>query len=131
MEFFDEVVNKAKEAFDVASKKTNEVVSVQKLKFEAASMESKLSKDFETLGRLVFDGQQNHVDHGDSIAALIEEIRVKQEKLASLKDQILKMKGKTLCAHCGAALQTGAMYCSFCGASVQAGAAEASEQAAE
>ena len=55
MEFLDSALVKAKEVFDVACKKTNEVVSSGKQKFDVASIESKRSKDFEKLGKLYFN----------------------------------------------------------------------------
>ena len=51
MGFFEDAVVKAKEYYDVAAKKTGEVVSIQKLKFKASQVNSKLSKDF-FLGRI-------------------------------------------------------------------------------
>ena len=51
MDFFDDAVNKAKEALDVACKKTNEVVTTQKQRFDIASLEAKRTRDFEALGR--------------------------------------------------------------------------------
>ena len=50
MDFFDDAVNKAKEALDVACKKTNEVVTTQKQRFDIASLEAKRTRDFEALG---------------------------------------------------------------------------------
>lgn len=44
MDFIDDAVTKAKEAFDVACKKTNEVVTTQKQKFDIASLEAKRIK---------------------------------------------------------------------------------------
>ena len=55
MEFFDDVINKTRDAIDVAYKKTNEVVSIQRQKFDIAAMESKLAKDYQNLGRVCFD----------------------------------------------------------------------------
>ena len=34
MDFFDDVINKTRDALDVAYKKTNDVVSIQKQKFD-------------------------------------------------------------------------------------------------
>ena len=42
MEFFDNAVNKAKEAIDIACKKTNEVVSTQKQKFDVKTYDAQV-----------------------------------------------------------------------------------------
>ena len=55
MEFFDDAVSKAKEAIDVACKKTNEVVTLQKQKFNVAALESRRAKDFQLLGEIIYN----------------------------------------------------------------------------
>ena len=55
MEFFDDAVSKAKEAIDVACKKTNEVVTLQKQKFNMAALESRRAKDFQLLGEIIYN----------------------------------------------------------------------------
>ena len=54
MDFFDNALDKAKEAIDIVSKKTGEVVTAQKQKFDIASLENKKAKDFEKLGEIYF-----------------------------------------------------------------------------
>ncbi len=115
MDLIDGAVTRAKEAFDVACKKTNEVVAVQKQKFEAASLESRLSKDFETLGRLYYDVQRNGAMAGDGMETVMDAIEDKQAKLAVLKGEILRAKGKKICTECGATLPAESLFCNYCG----------------
>ena len=44
MDFLDNAVNTAREAFDIAYKKTGELVNSQKQKFDIASLENKRKK---------------------------------------------------------------------------------------
>ena len=115
MEFFEEAINKVKDAFDVATKKTNDVVSLQKQKFDLASMQSKLSKDYETLGRLCLDTVISGADLSDEAKALAGEIVDKEEQAEKLNAEILKAKGKKFCASCGTANNAEANFCYVCG----------------
>ena len=71
MDFFDDVVNKAKEAIDVASKKTGEVVNTQKQKFDIASLENKRAKDFAVLGEIYYNKIKDGEAQDENISELV------------------------------------------------------------
>ncbi len=87
MDFFENAVSKAKDVFDVACKKTEEVVNTGKVKLEIATLENKLSKDFEALGRIYFE-QIKETDCVDEVHSLKCAIFEKQEKIANLKEEL-------------------------------------------
>ena len=62
MDFFDNAVSKAKDVFDVACKKTEEVVTTGKQKLDIATLENKMTKDFEALGRIYFEQIKDNDD---------------------------------------------------------------------
>ena len=93
MEFFDNALNKAREAIGIACKKTEEVVSVQKQKFDIATIENKRNKDFEKLGKLYFE--------------VFGENETKETKNARV------------CPKCGAFVEDNAVFCSTCGAKIE------------
>ncbi len=117
MEFFEDALNKAKGAFDVAYKKTSEVVSVQRQKFDVASMNSKLSKEYELLGKLVIDAVENGTDIPEGAKIKTKEIRAREAEIEAAKDEILKAQGKKFCVNCGAANVREAHFCYACGES--------------
>ncbi len=83
----DNVFSKAKEVFEAAYKKTGSVARAGKHKFDISSLESKLSKDYEALGRLYFDAvfvgkQQSFKDSED----LIAEITRKKKQIEEMKN---------------------------------------------
>lgn len=118
MDFFDNAVSKAKEAFDVAYKKTNEVVSTQKQKFDAASVANKRDKDFEALGRLCFENLKDSEVEDEKIKALIAEIKLKNEQIEEINREINESKNKRTCPKCAAVIDKAAVYCSACGEKV-------------
>ena len=52
MEFLNDAVIKAKDVFDVARRKTGEVVTAEKKRFEISLLRSKREKDLAGLGRI-------------------------------------------------------------------------------
>ena len=115
MDFFDDVVNKAKEAIDVASKKTGEVVNTQKQKFDIASLENKRAKDFAVLGEIYYNKIKDGEAQDENISELVLSIKEKSEKIEKLKAEVNSAKNKRICPKCGAAIEQTSNYCNACG----------------
>ena len=95
MEFFENAVTKAKEAFDVARKKTGEMVSTGKQKFDIAAIESKRAKNFEALGKLYYNIVKDSEIDNVEIKKLVKSIKAKTEKINSLREEINSVKNKS------------------------------------
>ena len=108
MGFFEEAIVKVKEVYDVAAKKTSEVVSVQKLKLKATQVNSQLSKDFETLGRLYYE----NVKESDATPEYIELF----DSIDSKFDELEQIENEIICSNCGAKNVETAAFCNNCGA---------------
>lgn len=115
MDFIDDAVTKAKEAFDVACKKTSEVVTTQKQKFDIASLEAKRTKDFEALGRFYYSELKDNEIENEEAARLVAAIDEKNAKIEELRREINNIKNKRLCPKCGASIDKCSVYCNFCG----------------
>lgn len=115
MEFFENAVNKAKDVFDAACKKTGEVVSVQKQKYDIAGMKSNLNKSFEDFGRACLDFVLAEGDITDEAKSLAAEIVRKKEEIAQAKAELDKAQGKKECPNCGFCNVSEAHYCTACG----------------
>ena len=116
MSFIDDAINKTKEVFDVACKKTDEVVTTQKQKFSIASLESKREKDFADLGRIYFELAKNSTDLTDEARNLVDAISEKNEEIARLNQDIQNTKNKRICPNCNANIDMNSVYCNNCGA---------------
>ena len=116
MDFFDDMVNKAKEAIDVASKKTGEVVNTQKQKFDIASLESKRAKDYAVLGEMYYNKIKDGAVEDENVSELVLAIKEKSEKIEKLKAEVNSAKNKRICPKCGAAIEQTSNYCNACGA---------------
>ena len=115
MDFFDDMLSKAKDAIDVASKKTGEVVNTQKQKFDIASLESKRAKDFAVLGEIYYNKIKDGEALDENISELVLAIKEKSDKIDALRAEINSAKNKRICPKCGAAIDQTSNYCNACG----------------
>ena len=119
MDFLDNAVSKAKEVFDVAYKKTEVAVNTGKQKFDLASMENKLSKDYEKLGIIYYNTIKDADVSDEKIKELKIAIEEKLEKIEKIKADINEVKNKRFCPECGVAIDKNAAFCSSCGAKLE------------
>ncbi|MBQ8267590.1 MAG: hypothetical protein IJZ21_04315, partial [Clostridia bacterium] len=115
MGFLDDAINKTKEVFDVACKKTDEVVTIEKQKFNIASLKSKREKDYADLGKIYYELVKDSTDLNDEIRNLVDAIREKDEEIARLNEDIQSIKNKRVCPECNANIDVNSSYCNSCG----------------
>ena len=115
MDFLDNAVNKAKEVFDVACKKTNEVVTTQKQKFDIATIVNKRNKDFEALGKLYFEAVKESEIEDKEISNLVAKIKEKNELIKQINEEMGANKNMKVCPKCNAFVKDDAQFCSSCG----------------
>lgn len=116
MEFFDTAVNKVKDVFGVAYKKTEEVVTTQKQKIDIASMENKLSKEYEKLGKLYYDNIKNENIVEGELKDIVDVISAKITEIDAAKAELAKSKSKRLCPVCSEPIDISSNFCNHCGA---------------
>ena len=93
MGFLDDAIIKTKEVLDVACKKTDEIVTVEKQKFNIASLKSKREKVFANLGKIYFEKiKENPEDQSEEVCSLVDDICNKNDEIARLNDEIDKIK---------------------------------------
>lgn len=120
MGVFEDTVIKAKDAFDVAAKKTEEVWSIQKLRFNISSIKSQLSKEYETLGRVYYDSIKNNCDDDtETMEHIINEIDDKKVQISELEKEIACQKRMIICCSCKTKNLSHAIYCCKCGSKIQ------------
>lgn len=119
MGFFEDTFIKAKDVFETVGEKGGELISVQKLKIEAAKAESQISKNYATLGRVVYSNLKNGCAAGDGCDALVQAIDDDLAALETIQKKIADEKGLTFCPSCGDSNPNDAVYCSKCGAKLR------------
>ncbi len=86
MDFIDNALEKAKETLNVVSKKTEEVVQSGKQKFNIASLENQLSKDYKTLGEIYYNILKDSEIDDEQILKLYNDITNKNAQIEELKN---------------------------------------------
>lgn len=115
MGFLDDAITKTKEVFDVACKKTDEVVTLEKQKFSIASLKSKREKDYADLGKIYFELVKDATDLSDEARNLVDAIIEKNEEIVRLNENIQNIKNKRVCPECNANVDANSSYCNNCG----------------
>ena len=115
MDFLDDVLVKAKDMFDIAKNKTEEAVAIGKQRYDIASLESRLNKSYNALGRLCYENYKGNEEIADELKALITEISSEIEAIEEARAEIVKIKANRFCAKCGGAVTEAAVFCSHCG----------------
>lgn len=118
MDFFDNVVNKTKEVFDVAYKKTNEVVSTQKQKFDISSIQNKLNKEYIKLGKIYYTQLKDTEINDSELQNIINSIDKKIDRINVLTKEINDAKNKVICHNCSAVVDKDSIFCNLCGAKI-------------
>lgn len=116
MGVFEDVYAKAKSAADFAGKKTGELVEISRLKINAAELQSKINKEFEAMGLLVYNAAKEHVDCTAQVEKKSAGVDALYAQLAEVNDKIAELKRKKNCAECGFANPEDANFCLKCGA---------------
>lgn len=111
---FEDTVIKAKEFFGETGKLAEEVVKIQKLKFEISSKKSALSKVYATLGRYAYKNAVDGDENIEQAAKLISIITEKRQEIVLLEEKLAMYKGYTTCS-CGSSNKDGSKYCNGCG----------------
>lgn len=119
MEFFENAFSKAKEVFDVACKKTGEVVTVQKQKIDIATIENKRNKDYLALGKLYFDKIKDTGIDDNEVAELVSAIKEKSEQIKQINEEIKETKNMKTCPNCESFVKDEDLFCSVCGEKIE------------
>lgn len=115
MDFYN-FVDMAKRGFDTAVQKTETAVNISKQRLDQASLESKLSKSYEILGKYCYDAIIHNGDvDGDSVKPIIDDIAEKISQIEDIKREIINARNKKVCKECGTEMDKEAAFCSKCG----------------
>lgn len=97
MGFLDDAISKTKEVFDVACKKTDEIVTIEKQKFNIASLKTKREKDYTELGKIYFNMiKDDYEDASEEARNLVCEIIQKSEEIERLNEEIQNIKNQSI-----------------------------------
>lgn len=115
MEKFNDVFDKAKQAVDIACKKTGEIVNTEKKKFNIAAVKNERDKLYLKLGKTYFDFLGETEACNDAAKSIVAAIKNKTEEIERLEEEMYNSKEKVICKNCKKENLKGSAYCSKCG----------------
>ena len=107
------------ETAETVGKKTEEVMSVQKLKSHIRTLERGNERDFMDLGKMLFEKYKNGEEISGEFAAICEEISKRNHVMETYEKKLSQIKGEGTCKKCQSTLPKGAAYCPVCGEKVE------------
>ena len=115
-EFVDEFVFMAKNAADVASKKTGEVVESSKVRYQMKQLEWEIEKAYAKLGAIVYESRKSTEPFEEIIQLAVSEIDDLKERYHTYSEKLRAFKNVVLCPACGRENELHFSYCARCGA---------------
>ena len=82
-----------KETAEMAGKKTEEVVEVQKLKSQIRLMERGAERDFQDIGKIVYEQFKKGESVEDAFVELCEAVEKRENAIQEYKNEIERIKG--------------------------------------
>lgn len=115
MTVMEEVICKAKDLAGAAGKKTGELVSLTKLKFEAAEVARATSNKMEKIGRIVYAARLSGENADAALEKLFAEVAELEEQADELAVKIDELRCVKTCPACGKNNRAQAAFCQVCG----------------
>lgn len=114
-EFVDEFVFMAKNAADVASKKTGEVVESSKIRYQMKQIEWEIEKAYAKLGAIVYESKKSDDNFDEVIQLAVREIDDLKQRYDELAGKLRDYKNVVKCPGCGRENENTDSFCSRCG----------------
>lgn len=118
MSLFDDVIVNAAAAFDTVGKMATDVVDRSKVVVSSAELKNKISAQFETLGRYIYDTHESGNTDPAVVGQYVNEITDLINELKTLQDTLTSVSGKKICPRCACGNSCDSLFCKKCGASL-------------
>lgn len=118
MDFFDKLTKKAKETYDVASKRTGDLAKEAKLKMKMNENKSEINELYQEIGKKVYEKhvRLEQIDIKSELEEECTKIDVLSAEIETCLNQIRELKDKKQCPKCYNEIELDANFCRHCGA---------------
>lgn len=114
-DFFENLSKTFTKTADKVAKRTDEFISVQKVKSKKNSLENQMNSTYREIGKIVFAEYAKGNPLSEDLAKLCEKIKKYQKEIDICKSEIADIKGVKVCDSCGSPIPEEADYCMKCG----------------
>ncbi len=116
MEFLNKLGKKATETYQVTKEKATNLSEEIKIRGKISEYKEKIEEKYTEIGKEVYNQIKDGKDVSkDSITSKCDEIKISQEEISKLKEQLLAIKKVKKCVGCGAEIAIDSDFCSKCG----------------
>ncbi len=118
MSLFDDVIVNAAAAVDTFGKVAGDVVDRSRTRVSSAELKGKINKQFETLGRYIYDTSVSGTTDQSVVDEYVSNISVLIGELKSLQDTLTADLGRIICPKCCAKNSVDSLFCKKCGSTL-------------
>ena len=100
--FFGNLGKSISKTADKVAKKTDEFISIQRIRGQVSSLEQQMNGDFKRIGEIIYQKNVNGESFSVEIKELCQEISSIRNEIAACREEIAAKRGDKLCPACGA-----------------------------
>lgn len=116
MAFFDELKKSIGGAADYTVKKTGEVTGAAKIRMDIRSLNTKLTRCYENIGRTYYRCEKGEGENcAETISAFIVEADELKAEIAQLRVKLARLQGCVVCPACNSQISDQSIFCPICG----------------
>ena len=104
---------------EAVSKKTKEEVEVQKIKSQVRGMERSNERDFQDIGKMIYDKFKKGEVVGTAFIELCEAIEGREQAIEESGKKIAELKGLDVCPNCKEHVNADVVFCPKCGTKME------------
>ncbi|RHV88501.1 zinc ribbon domain-containing protein [Lachnospiraceae bacterium OF09-33XD] len=119
--FFGNLGKSISKTADKVAKKTDEFISIQRIRGQVSSLEQQMNGDFKRIGEIIYQKNVNGESFSVEIKELCQEISSIRNEIAACREEIAAKRGDKLCPACGASVPQDARFCMQCGEPIGGG----------
>lgn len=123
-DFFGALGHSLKSAANKLGKKTDEFVTVQKIRSRQNNLEEQIDLDYRKIGTLIFQKYADGEELPEKLEDICRGIEKRTREIRECREKIAQVKGAKICPECGELIPQEANYCMNCGASSEKKAEE-------
>lgn len=127
MAFLDDLKKEIADVSEKLTKKSGEIVEVQKLKMKKSSLESDVKKNYMQLGQLYFQHMKASGVIDEAAEEFFQNIVDANEAIDEIKVKLDQMSTDKVCSVCGEKSPKTMAFCPYCGTKFEAVKEEAKE----
>lgn len=115
-DFFDGLRQTITETAEAVSKKTEELLEIQKLRSKIRNAQRDVQQEYKKIGEMVFCRFVDGEEMDEEVAQICDHIMELQNQTVGYKEELAGRKGQNICPACGSANPKDGAFCMHCGA---------------